>query len=173
MATFSLQKDILVECPFDKSHRIAVRNQIKHIIECEKKIVTNFSTCLYNASHRMARHEFAHHIKTCPDGRQHCRAFDDSFRIKNTYIKPEVNNHHSIESQNPSKSETTIEETFEDNCDEWAEDNCPHYSIYDKNKSIDTKDVSETQKQKLTKNQKKRNRRKAAIASQQTNSIWD
>ena len=172
MATFTLHKDKLVECPFDKNHKIAVRNQIKHIIECEHKIVSKTSVCIYNASHRMARHEFAQHIKSCPDGRQHFRDLYVSKQTNSSDIKPETRNGESIDSQMASNTQSVLQDSEEDN---WDNDNCPHYSIYDTNESIDFKSKPNAT-QKLTKNQKKRNRKKAAIdaiASQQINSIWD
>ena len=158
MATFTLHKDKLVECPFDKNHKIAVRNQIKHIIECEKKVIAKFSVCIFNASHRMPRNEFAQHIKDCPDGRQHTRALYLSKEMKNDSIQTEVKTNASVESQ------VNIEEKSDkEDSDNWDNDNCPQYSIYGTNEALHTNpNCPQNNVQKLTKNQKKRNRRKTS-----------
>ena len=161
MATFNHFKDILIVCPYDKTHKIAARNRIKHIIECEKTIVSQFSVCIYNASHRMARNEFAHHIKSCPDGRHQIREL-----LASTSGDSSV-------ADSASDALTTCATAVSDSEDEWANDNCPDYSIFGEFTTNNKSNSPEgNPSQKLTKNQKKRNRRKAA-KEVNVKSIWD
>jgi hypothetical protein len=172
MATFTLHSDGLVECPYDKSHRIAVRNQIKHIIQCEKNSKSKLSICIYNASHRMPRNQFAQHLKTCPDGRQQLTNSNNHSINK---IDVNFDNKHNKSSNGLSEAlnEGKCLEKSSDE-DNWNDDNMPSFSIYDNLTNCDnrsnetTLDMSGNKTNKLTKNQKKRNRRKAALSLAQT-----
>jgi len=190
MATFTLHKDLLTECPFDSNHKIATRNWIKHIIECEKKLGSKFSTCVYNASHRMPRHEFARHLNTCPDARQYARETDTTAthvlaQPTYTYGSQDSGSQQSTSSAIECTSSPVIAtsaEDNEDNVDNWDDDNYPRYSIYDdfgSSVATNTQTDVANKTQKLTKNQKKNMRRKAANASKpqtittEGTSIWD
>lgn len=179
MATFIHHKDLLIACPYDKNHKIALRNQIKHIIDCEKKIQSKFSVCIYNASHRMARNEFAEHIKSCPDGRHHIRDLYSSAPERVDAQCPPTTSSLPDGKCAPNSEVPTSEVTVpsreeeSESEDEWANDNCPDYSIFGEFLSQSQTSASgEKPKQKLTKNQKKRNRRKAA-KEVEVKSIWD
>jgi hypothetical protein len=174
MATFTLHSDGLVECPYDKSHRIAVRNQIKHIIECEKNSKSKFSICIYNALHRMPRNQFAQHLNTCPDGRQVTNSNYHSINKIDVDFDNKDNKSSNSLSEALSEGKCLEKSSDEDN---WNDDNMPSFSIYDNLSNETTLDISSNKTNKLTKNQKKRNRRKAALSLAQTRkqsqTIWD
>ncbi|XP_054161386.1 uncharacterized protein LOC128959455 [Oppia nitens] len=170
MATFTRFKDEWTVCPFNVNHKIATRNIIKHTIECEKKVnLNNYSVCIYNVSHRMDRHDFAAHIKSCPDGRQHMRdqeIYDNQWKgYTATGVifddKPNQLNNQQFGSISAHNSQEITE-------DEWSNDNNTDYDINDNNTTKQSDD-NKVMNLKLTKNQKKRNKRKAAKAK----SIWD
>ncbi|XP_061590705.1 gametocyte-specific factor 1 [Cololabis saira] len=62
--------DKLVQCPFDKNHKIRVCRFPYHLMKCRKnhpKLASELKTCPFNARHLVHKHELAHHTQTCED----------------------------------------------------------------------------------------------------------
>ncbi|KPP66563.1 hypothetical protein Z043_114926 [Scleropages formosus] len=62
--------DKLVQCPFDKNHKIRACRFPYHIIKCRKnhpKLANELRTCPFNARHLMPSHELSHHVANCTD----------------------------------------------------------------------------------------------------------
>ncbi|XP_039894001.1 gametocyte-specific factor 1 isoform X1 [Simochromis diagramma] len=60
----------LLQCPFDKNHKIRSSRFPYHIIKCRKnhpKLARELKTCPFNARHLVPKHELAHHTETCED----------------------------------------------------------------------------------------------------------
>ncbi|MED6290319.1 hypothetical protein CHARACLAT_011898 [Characodon lateralis] len=60
----------LLQCPFDKSHKIRSSRLPYHLIKCRKnheKLARQLETCPFNARHLILKNELPHHIKTCED----------------------------------------------------------------------------------------------------------
>lgn len=56
----------LVECPFNKSHKVKANYLQFHIVRCMKQYPT-YTACPYNACHRVDKKDLAKHMSTCPD----------------------------------------------------------------------------------------------------------
>uniref|UniRef100_A0A3B3VF09 CHHC U11-48K-type domain-containing protein n=1 Tax=Poecilia latipinna TaxID=48699 RepID=A0A3B3VF09_9TELE len=62
--------DKLLQCPFDKNHKIRSCRFPYHLIKCRKnhpKLASELKTCPFNARHLVPKHELAHHTETCED----------------------------------------------------------------------------------------------------------
>ncbi|XP_046844709.1 gametocyte-specific factor 1-like [Xenia sp. Carnegie-2017] len=58
----------LVVCPYDPSHRIAVKRFQRHLVKCRKNHPDkDFVSCPFNASHKVLRLDLYNHICKCPD----------------------------------------------------------------------------------------------------------
>ncbi|KAK4878835.1 hypothetical protein RN001_011341 [Aquatica leii] len=60
-------RDIVVVCPFDKTHCIAQSRLQRHIIKCSRNFPKHF-VCHFNALHRfLTKEEQVQHIMLCPN----------------------------------------------------------------------------------------------------------
>jgi len=157
MATFNQQRDAMVCCPYDSSHRVASRNFVKHAMQCELKYTSGYVVvCPHNASHRIPKHELANHLKRCDDLKQITRE-----RAQYSNANTVTNDLKNLTVNNGAESE-----------DSWSEDDAPHYDIYsciavsDPTKHAANKPQDNDKKTivgqivRETKNQKKRRKRK-------------
>lgn len=63
-----VDKDTLLECPYNKVHLIRAKRFQYHLMKCRKQYVGNdMVTCPFNAKHVVPRPEERHHIQTCVD----------------------------------------------------------------------------------------------------------
>ncbi|XP_033215706.1 gametocyte-specific factor 1 isoform X1 [Belonocnema kinseyi] len=62
-----LNGDTVVQCPYDKSHKIARCRLQRHLVKCEKQYPETFrEICPFNATHRFSKLEMQEHIEKCP-----------------------------------------------------------------------------------------------------------
>ncbi|XP_062562668.1 gametocyte-specific factor 1 homolog [Armigeres subalbatus] len=58
----------LLECPYEKAHRIQAHAMSKHLFKCRKNHPNQkFVTCPFNESHRIAAPEIKFHTQNCED----------------------------------------------------------------------------------------------------------
>nr|XP_044997107.1 gametocyte-specific factor 1-like [Jaculus jaculus] len=60
----------LLQCPYDKKHRIRACRFPYHLIKCKKNhpdVAKQLATCPFNARHLVPRAELSHHISICDD----------------------------------------------------------------------------------------------------------
>ncbi|KAH0628988.1 hypothetical protein JD844_010692 [Phrynosoma platyrhinos] len=68
----ALDPDKLLQCPYDKSHKIRACRFPYHLVKCRKNhptIVQKLVTCPFNARHQVPREEISQHISSCDDKR--------------------------------------------------------------------------------------------------------
>lgn len=67
-ASSILDSDELIECPYDKVHRIRLSRFPMHLLKCRKNYTgKDMFVCPFNACHLVPNPEARHHIATCPD----------------------------------------------------------------------------------------------------------
>ncbi|XP_070534152.1 uncharacterized protein [Ptychodera flava] len=60
--------DELLMCPYDPVHRVAAKRFPYHLMKCKKNFPTVIlEPCPFNARHLVKKHEYRHHLCTCPD----------------------------------------------------------------------------------------------------------
>lgn len=62
----------LVQCPYDKSHRVRVARLPYHLVKCERnnpQVARQLAICPFNARHRVPHAELQRHLASCPDRR--------------------------------------------------------------------------------------------------------
>lgn len=69
----------LVECPFDKNHKVKDSRLQYHITRCIKQH-PGFEVCPFDATHRLKKPEMIRHILQCPSRR----------RIQHLITMPEI-----------------------------------------------------------------------------------
>lgn len=58
----------LLECPYNKSHRVQATAMARHLFKCRKMYPnTEFVTCPFNHAHKVAEPELKMHAATCED----------------------------------------------------------------------------------------------------------
>ncbi|XP_058445413.1 gametocyte-specific factor 1 homolog [Malaya genurostris] len=58
----------LLECPYNKSHRVQATAMARHLLKCRKMYPdTQFVTCPFNHAHKIAEPELKMHTATCED----------------------------------------------------------------------------------------------------------
>ncbi|XP_058465161.1 gametocyte-specific factor 1 homolog [Malaya genurostris] len=66
--TTPLGYDELLQCPFEKSHRIQAHAMSKHLFKCRKNHPNQkFIACPFNESHRVASADLKSHVQQCED----------------------------------------------------------------------------------------------------------
>ncbi|XP_053147313.1 gametocyte-specific factor 1-like isoform X3 [Hemicordylus capensis] len=68
----ALDPDKLMQCPYDKNHKIRACRFPYHLVKCRKNhpdIVQQLATCPFNARHQVPREEIRQHISSCDDKR--------------------------------------------------------------------------------------------------------
>ncbi|XP_065077458.1 protein SON-like [Ochlerotatus camptorhynchus] len=84
----------LLECPYNKSHRVQATAMARHLFKCRKMHPnTEFVTCPFNHAHKVAEPELKMHTATCDD-----RANFDMYKY---CITTAAATHQSSESQEP------------------------------------------------------------------------
>uniref|UniRef100_A0A665SXP4 Zgc:56699 n=1 Tax=Echeneis naucrates TaxID=173247 RepID=A0A665SXP4_ECHNA len=61
-------QDKILQCPFDKNHKMRASRFPYHLIKCRKnhpKLASELKPCPFNARHLVPGHEMTHHIETC------------------------------------------------------------------------------------------------------------
>nr|XP_034963822.1 gametocyte-specific factor 1-like [Zootoca vivipara] len=64
--------DKLIQCPYDKNHKIRACRFPYHLVKCRKNhpdLVQQLVTCPFNARHQVPRGEISQHISSCDDKR--------------------------------------------------------------------------------------------------------
>ncbi|XP_071888085.1 gametocyte-specific factor 1 [Anas platyrhynchos] len=64
------EPEALVQCPYDKSHRVRPARLPYHLVKCQKnnpQVARQLATCPFNARHRVPRAELRDHIASCPN----------------------------------------------------------------------------------------------------------
>ncbi|NXA43101.1 GTSF1 factor, partial [Eudromia elegans] len=67
-----LDPERLVQCPYDKHHRIRARRFPYHLVKCRKsypQVAKQLSTCPFNARHLVPQADLRDHISNCNDKR--------------------------------------------------------------------------------------------------------
>uniref|UniRef100_A0A8C6ZY95 Gametocyte specific factor 1 n=1 Tax=Nothoprocta perdicaria TaxID=30464 RepID=A0A8C6ZY95_NOTPE len=67
-----LDPERLVQCPYDKHHRIRARRFPYHLVKCRKsypQVAEELSTCPFNARHLVPQADLRDHISNCNDKR--------------------------------------------------------------------------------------------------------
>lgn len=67
---------MLLDCPYDRSHKIAPRRQQFHVKSCPSQFKSSAScmtTCRYNSGHIVRKDQMDLHLSRCPDFRSHLR----------------------------------------------------------------------------------------------------
>lgn len=60
--------DELLQCPYEKAHRIQAHAMSKHLFKCRKNHPNQkFVSCPFNESHRIAQPELKLHVQKCED----------------------------------------------------------------------------------------------------------
>ncbi|XP_013792246.2 gametocyte-specific factor 1-like [Limulus polyphemus] len=68
MATFQTRDDPMVNCPYNKAHRVSRSRIQSHILKCRKTHQDRqLETCPFNAQHRIEKELKHDHIMNCPD----------------------------------------------------------------------------------------------------------
>ncbi|XP_069735604.1 gametocyte-specific factor 1 isoform X4 [Phaenicophaeus curvirostris] len=60
----------LVQCPYDKNHRVRVSRLPYHLVKCQQNnpdVARTLVTCPFNARHRVPRQQLHSHMAFCPD----------------------------------------------------------------------------------------------------------
>lgn len=84
----------LLECPYNKSHRVQATAMARHLFKCRKMHPnTEFVTCPFNHAHKVAAPELKMHTATCDD-----RANFDMYKY---CITTAAATHQSSEAQEP------------------------------------------------------------------------
>ncbi|XP_040395265.1 gametocyte-specific factor 1 [Cygnus olor] len=67
------EPEALVQCPYDRSHRVRAARLPYHLVKCQRnnpQVARHLATCPFNARHRVPRAELRSHLASCPDRRQ-------------------------------------------------------------------------------------------------------
>ncbi|XP_051172773.1 gametocyte-specific factor 1 [Leptopilina boulardi] len=100
-----LDRNTVVQCPYDSNHKIAQSRIQIHLVKCEKQHPENFrEICPFNATHRFPKSDMQEHINNCPSQRH------SQPELYQKYV-----NCGSIKSCPPS--EIDIDECWEDDSD--------------------------------------------------------
>ncbi|XP_071482379.1 uncharacterized protein [Diadema antillarum] len=86
----TVDPDELVECPYDKVHRIRVSRFPFHLMKCRKNYVgKEMFTCPFNARHLVPQPEARHHVANCPDKAciERDMALQEGYDSHTTYCK--------------------------------------------------------------------------------------
>lgn len=89
MSHVNSDPNMLKECPFDKSHKIAASRFQNHLIKCRKSHPDKdklLETCPYNATHRYSPDEKIQHLLECPDGKAATRNLRESRRVESQQL---------------------------------------------------------------------------------------
>ncbi|KAM8802748.1 gametocyte-specific factor 1 [Rhynchonycteris naso] len=65
-----LDREKLLQCPYDKKHQIRACRFPYHLIKCRKNhpdVANKLASCPFNARHQVPRTEMRHHISSCDD----------------------------------------------------------------------------------------------------------
>ncbi|NXF00355.1 GTSF1 factor, partial [Menura novaehollandiae] len=65
-----MEPDALVQCPYDRNHRVRVSRLPYHLIRCQRnnpQVSRTLATCPFNARHRVPRGHLRSHVTSCPD----------------------------------------------------------------------------------------------------------
>ncbi|NXO46492.1 GTSF1 factor, partial [Locustella ochotensis] len=65
-----MEPDALVQCPYDRSHRVRVSRLPYHLVRCQQnnpQVSRTLATCPFNARHRVPRAHLRSHVTSCPD----------------------------------------------------------------------------------------------------------
>ncbi|XP_053687718.1 gametocyte-specific factor 1 homolog [Sabethes cyaneus] len=66
--TTPLGYDELLQCPFEKAHRVQAHAMSKHLFKCQKNHRNmKFITCPFNGTHRVAADDLKIHVAECKD----------------------------------------------------------------------------------------------------------
>uniref|UniRef100_A0A8C5M4V7 CHHC U11-48K-type domain-containing protein n=1 Tax=Leptobrachium leishanense TaxID=445787 RepID=A0A8C5M4V7_9ANUR len=66
--TGSMDSEELVQCPYDKNHKIRRHRLQYHIVKCrENNLKADMRACPFNARHVVPRRDYELHKSTCPD----------------------------------------------------------------------------------------------------------
>eukprot|EP00057_Strongylocentrotus_purpuratus_P033361 XP_791128.1 PREDICTED: uncharacterized protein LOC586246 isoform X1 [Strongylocentrotus purpuratus] len=80
--------DELIECPYDKVHRIRLSRFPMHLLKCRKNYVgREMYTCPFNACHLVPAPEARHHIANCPDKGCVEKDMVRGYDMNNTYCR--------------------------------------------------------------------------------------
>ncbi|XP_053907457.1 gametocyte-specific factor 1 isoform X2 [Cuculus canorus] len=66
----AMDPEDLVQCPYDKNHRVRVSRLPYHLVKCQRNnpgIARSLTTCPFNARHRVPQHQLRSHLASCPD----------------------------------------------------------------------------------------------------------
>ncbi|XP_069882561.1 gametocyte-specific factor 1-like isoform X1 [Dipodomys merriami] len=66
----SVDPERLLQCPYDKNHKIRSCRFPYHLVKCRKNhpdIAAKLATCPFNARHLVPRDQLSEHIATCMD----------------------------------------------------------------------------------------------------------
>ncbi|XP_069882554.1 gametocyte-specific factor 1-like [Dipodomys merriami] len=66
----SVDPERLLQCPYDKNHKIRSCRFPYHLVKCRKNhpdIAAKLATCPFNARHLVPRDQLSKHIATCMD----------------------------------------------------------------------------------------------------------
>lgn len=78
MATYFEWTNKLVQCPYNKYHKVAQTKLAGHIIKCANRVDTPYlKECPHNALHRIQPAMYQLHIDQCPDKRIITRIEDE------------------------------------------------------------------------------------------------
>ncbi|XP_063958512.1 protein D7-like [Lytechinus pictus] len=80
--------DELIECPYDKVHRIRLGRFPMHLLKCRKNYTgKEMFTCPFNACHLVPAPEARHHVANCPDKACVEKEMMRGYDANNTYCK--------------------------------------------------------------------------------------
>lgn len=80
----------MVECPFDRNHKLKSNYLQFHIVRCMKNY-PNHVACPFNSLHRIEKSKLKEHIKTC----------SEQSLLMSKVVKESFTNHHGDVSQTP------------------------------------------------------------------------
>ncbi|XP_064330522.1 gametocyte-specific factor 1 isoform X8 [Phalacrocorax carbo] len=88
-----MDPEALVECPYDKSHRVRGSRLPYHLVKCQRnnpRLARALAACPFNARHRVPQAKLQSHIATCPDKHQPDLPHEVDTSCGNRMKQPEV-----------------------------------------------------------------------------------